>query len=148
MLGVRKLLITALCLIGASQSLYAEEVLYCQSELATGFYREDGVWKSGNFELLRFTLRFNNDFTRLSGLASFGEYVCNTPFPRAEPDHVVCSHTVRDFGNNKRDFVASTFSYNKQTKRFTYAVPSLGGWIRNSADADTDVLYAGTCQNF
>lgn len=54
---MKKLLITVVCLIGASQLLYTEEVLYCTAELATGFKKESDQWKIGDFDEQRYVVQ-------------------------------------------------------------------------------------------
>ena len=38
---------------------WAETVLYCQEELATGVIKKNGRWQTGDFELKRHTVRFD-----------------------------------------------------------------------------------------
>ena len=52
-----------------SNTLKAETVLYCQSEVATGFFNEGGVWKETSFKLDRYTVKFNDDFSLLEGVS-------------------------------------------------------------------------------
>jgi len=140
-LGVKKLLITVVCLMGATQSLYAEEVLYCTSELATGFYREDGVWKQGKFVGKRFTVKFENEYSKLNGLDEDHVWNCRRPFK-----HDVISTAVTCQSSNYRS--SDVFIYSPKTMRFLLFVSSIAGYIGKWVDADTDSLYAGTCQNF
>jgi hypothetical protein len=54
---MKKLLITLACLIGFTPSLYAEDVLYCTAELATGFEKENDQWKIGDFDEQRYVVQ-------------------------------------------------------------------------------------------
>ena len=49
---------------------WAEEVLYCQSELGTMLMKIDGKWKSYNRAERRYTLKFNDDYSVISGFCS------------------------------------------------------------------------------
>ena len=69
-----------------SNTLKAETVLYCQSELATGFVNKGGVWKESPFELERFTVKFNDDFSVLEGV-SFKPMECSIQYSR-EPAYI------------------------------------------------------------
>ena len=56
-------LIIGFLLFSLSGTLRAETVLYCQSEIATGFINESGTWQTRNFKLYRFTAKFNSSYT-------------------------------------------------------------------------------------
>ena len=58
-------ILTIIALLFATPA-WAEEVLYCQSEFATGLYYENGRWNVANFELKRFTVKFNDDYSVIS----------------------------------------------------------------------------------
>jgi len=118
-----------------SNTLKAETVLYCQSELATGFINEDGVWKEGSFSRKRFTVKFNDDFSLLEGV-SFHPMECSIQYNH-KPNTISCVHSRGTY---------QTFMYNKIKKRFLYSEISIAGYVNNNTD--TEVLYAGTCQNF
>ena len=118
-----------------SNTLKAETVLYCQSELATGFINEDGVWKEGSFNRKRFTVKFNDDFSLLEGV-SFNPMECSIQYSH-KPNLIHCVHSWGTY---------QTFMYNKIKKRFLFSNISSGGYVDNGTD--TEVLYAGTCQNF
>ena len=122
-----------------STPAWAETVLYCQSELATGLIKENGRWQTRNFFLERFTVKFNDDYSVVSGLKRVGMR-CHKPlnsFP-----HIVCDD--RTSGPD----VGETFNYNPTNKRFLYTQVSTAGYIHNLKKNDTDVIYAGTCQQF
>ena len=61
----------------AANSVKADTVLYCQSELATGFIKENGAWKETNFRQQRYTIKFNKDYSRLEGLSSRSSMECS-----------------------------------------------------------------------
>ena len=118
-----------------SNNLKADTVLYCISELATGISKEEDTWTAGNFVSKRFTLRFNKDFSVLEG-AAIDPLKCTKPFSH-KPDIIACI----DYR-----FPYQPFLYEKAKKRFVFSQNSSGGYIDNGAD--TDSMYAGTCQNF
>ena len=129
-------LILAIALLFSTPA-WAEEVLYCQSELATGLYKENGRWQTANFTLECYTVKFNDDYSVMSGL-TMGGVRCHKPYSTFP--EIVCNDTIK-----KRD-VGRTFNYNPKTNRFIYTIVGTSGYIMNTSD--TDVIYAGTCQKF
>ncbi len=126
-------LLTILIGLSLSTILKAENVLYCKSELATGFYKENNTWKEGSFKRERFTIKFNEDYTKLEG-ASYKPFYCSLPLKFTKPENVYCVES------------GEVFIYNRTTTRFLYSSLSSGGFIDNSTD--TENLYAGSCQKF
>jgi hypothetical protein len=124
-----------------STPAWAEEVLYCQSELATGLIKENGRWKQGSFKLKRFTVKFNDDYSVISGLP-FGDMLCKNPYNVSITPAIVCNIDSSGYT------VGITFNYNPTNKRFIYTSVAVGGYIDNSKNSDTDSIYAGTCQQF
>ena len=125
--------------LSISSALKAETVLYCQSELATGFIKENGTWKQTKFEDERFTVKFNDNFTKLKGFIDWvenREMECSKPYSDYE-NEVFCVHLKG---------AHETFFYNSQNKRFIASLITSTGWFNNGTD--TDVIFAGTCQNF
>ena len=122
-----------------STKLKAENVLYCESELATGFIFDEGKWKETSFKRERFTVRFNENFTKLEGF--YGPMTCFAPFNH-KPNFISCIET---------DFPYQPFLYHKQKKQFKFAQFSSAGYLSDAEDGndfDTDVMYLGTCTNF
>jgi len=139
-IAIVPLLLLAFTLVG--KSAHAENVLYCQTELATGFYKDDetGRWDEGNFTERRWTIKFNDDYTVLKGLAKEGEYFCEQPYQYIEPNVIICREANG----------ATTFLFDQKSLRFVYsnislAAFTLDGW---SGYVDTDTFYAGTCEKF
>jgi len=134
-LGVKKLLVTLVCLIGASQSLYAEEVLYCTSEVAAAFIKNER-WTETKLDQKRFTIRLSDGLHKVEGLGE-GEYNCNM-IPASGT--LVCTNQS-DIGQ---------FIYLPRLERFLFFKASEFGYVFNMAGgvADTDNLYAGTCKKF
>ena len=118
----------------------AETVLYCQSELAIGLIKKNGLWKESSFNKKRFTVQFNNDYSSLQGKwgADF-PMDCQVIFPYQIPNQIICVNS---------EGMGDTFMYDKKSKRFLFSSLSAGGYVENSSDADTEVLYAGTCEVF
>jgi len=118
-------------------TIKAETVLYCKSELVTGFANVDGKWKTANFAPKRFTIKFNDNFSRIEGgLPASSPMECDVPFD-ASPNVIHCVSP---------NFNRSTMRYNMKTKRFVHYFNPSRGYISNSTD--TDLLYAGTCEIF
>ena len=89
----------------------AENVMYCQDELATGILKENGVWKTRNFKLERYTIKFNDDYTKLEGLDYL--YKCSPIFGASDDKERVIS-CRRIVGTS------NTFIFNKLSKRYQY----------------------------
>ena len=134
---MKKLLLVILSLgFLFATSIKAETVLYCQSELATGLLKENGTWKNSGFKLKRFTIKFDDYFSRVEGM-SFEPMDCKAPYAN---DVIFC---VQSKYNH------STLRYNKVTKRFVHYFNPSSGYVDLSTDiSDNDVMYAGTCQKF
>ncbi len=112
----------------------AADILYCSSELAPGIIKGDnGIWREGSFMQKRFTVKFNDDFTELSGIR-YDTMTCNQS-SSSRPQLVFC--TSHD---------ADAFIYDKNTRRFIYSDISAFGYPTNQTD--TSQIYAGTCEDF
>ena len=137
---MKKLLILLL-LFGflITPSIKADTVLYCQSELETGLIQVNGSWETKNFISERFTIKFNDDYSRLEGLDPSPGLECRASFT-SSPHLIFCVD---------RKYNHSTFRYSKKTKRFVHYFNPFGGYVENKiSDTDNDVIYAGTCKIF
>ena len=115
-------------------SAKADQVLYCQTELATGLYEENGTWKSGNHTMKRYTIKVVGDFEEIISLESDDTaYPCKVPMMPLHPTRVACSDKWGD-----------TFFYDKKTKRFLHSKANIFTYLGE----DTPILFAGTCQKF
>ena len=121
-----------------SDNVAADTVLYCQSELATGFIKENGSWKETNFRQQRYTIKFNKNYSRLEGLSSQFPMECSIRY-RSKPDLVFCAGLI---GSHR------TFIYSKITNRFVFSYISSVGYVDNLNNPGTENMYAGTCQAF
>ena len=117
-------------------SVKAENVLYCESELATGFEKKNGIWKVSIFKDDRFTVKFNNDYSKLKGLDNFKDFSCTKVYSMFE--YIYCISDWLDGGS---------FQYNPLNNKFKFFQPSAAGFI-DTKDDDTDIMYAGTCKSF
>jgi hypothetical protein len=122
-------------LISLITQVVADTVLYCQSELATGFINKGTGWVEGSFEKKRFTVKFNDDFTTLEGFAQ-GPMDCKINFPDLLPTQLQC---LANGGG-------MSALYDKTTKRFVFSSISIAGYVDLRTDSDN--LYAGTCTKF
>ena len=118
-------------------SVKAENVLYCESELATGFIKKNGIWEEGSFVRKRFTVNFNNEYTKLKGLDEYRDFTCSKVYSNVV-EHVYCISGWLD---------GDSFQYNPLNNRFKYLNPSAAGFIVLEGK-DTDIMYAGTCKSF
>ena len=116
----------------------AETVLYCQSELATGFKKKNGVWKTVKFKEYRWTVKFNKDFSQLFGLDKRKPYLCNWAYDDKSLGTVVCLSSY----NNGENFI-----YNVKKERFLQTRISAGAGY-DIDGTDTEALLAGTCKKF
>ena len=134
---MKKLLILLFSTL-VSLNSYGDIVLYCQDELATGFFNENGAWKAGPYELRRYTIKFSDDYSSVSLNEVLPDLPCDYAFGDAIGsyfDIVVCNQPN---GHN--------FKYDKVSKRYIYNQSSFFGYIEDSVDSDA--MTAGTCQKF
>ena len=116
----------------------AETVLYCQTEFVEGWIKNNDSWRIANFSKDdRYTIKFNNDFSRLEGI-TYNAMDCSVPY-KAKPNQIFCVHLL---GSHE------TFIYHKTTNRFVFANLSTGGYSLNSENADSESMEAGTCKEF
>ena len=118
-------------------TIKAETVLYCTSELITGFIKDNDSWRLANFNETRHTVKFNHDYSRLEGLTE-KPMECTVSYSFF-PERIFCVHT---WGSHE------TFTFNNATNRFVYSNPSAGGYTVNDSNPDTEVFSAGTCKVF
>ena len=113
----------------------AETVLYCKDELATGINKNNNNYESGRFALNRYTIKFNSNFTSVSGLPG-GNMGCHKAYFSENIDpSVVC--TVKS---------GYTFIFNPQTNRFHFSQVSSSGFI-DYGDY-TSHISVGSCEKF
>ena len=117
----------------------AETVLYCSSELVTGFYNEGGNWKVSGFEPMRLTMEFEDDFSRVRLLGEIFSCFDGGEFKTYHP--IICKDV--------KPYHSWTLNIDKKSLRYVYTQISIGGYastLRNSSDGDG--IYAGTCEKF
>ena len=123
-----------------SNSVTAEIVLYCNAELATGFNKKNGIYRTTNFKLERYTVKFSDDYYEVKGLDIVGEkyaWQCNDSFDNKSYNTFVCSSDI---------YTGATFSYHKETKRFVFFRGGATGFVDNGTD--DNFMTAGTCKKF
>ena len=127
--------------LGIVLPVQAEQVLYCQEELATEFYKkENGSWVTGKFETTRLTIKFNDDYTKVQGIDNAPPWNCFASWLGTKPEFVVCSNPYHS---------GHTFIYNKSKRRFNRSFASTFGYVGDDAhNYDSDTLTAGTCTQF
>jgi hypothetical protein len=131
--GFFKIIFTIFILIMLPlKSLLAENVLYCSGEIATGFVKQNNVYKEGLLNTHRYTVKVLGDFEGI------------------KIHLITCYHqtaTTSDGTKVEIPGLPYVFLYNKRDRRFLYFQASSGGYIDNEAD-DTDSFEGGKCQNF
>ena len=98
-------------------SAKAEVVLYCQTELATGFAKKNGSWKEAKFKLRRYSIKFSDDYKELffpedDDLVSFK---CRKGYSH-DPNFLVCTSRM-----------GPIYLFHKNTRRYLLSKPSSGG---------------------
>ena len=131
-----------LFLTAFSISLKAE-VLYCDTELATGVTKENGIWKTSSFVKERYIMNFNSDFTALTYSSSneldYKYYMSCTEVFRTSPEVIKC---IEDVG-------AHYLLFNKDNLRYQLAALSTASYTKpNRRIFDTSSINFGKCTNF
>ena len=118
----------------------ADRVFKCKSDMATGFFLDNGDWKESSFELSDFVLTFDDDFKKLtiSGEGSLG-FTCKPHYNgriRAAEKMLLCDSNYRN-GKSLR------FNRNLGSFLFISSLPS--GYLSGTEGSENDVIYAGMC---
>jgi len=132
---MKKLLALVFSLLISFNSL-GETVLYCQGELATGLDKNNGTWKTSNFNTERYTIKFSDDYYKLSGLSK-RNWDCLDAYFDKTYNTVTCTSPYQDGGS---------FTFNKKTNRFITINSTVFGYLDNGTD--NSAISAGTCQKF
>ena len=134
------LAISVFILFGSSFA-NAEQVYYCSSEIATGFKKDKktGKWGQRNFILERYTIKFNDDYTKLDGVDNVEKWDCFKAYTYSigTENLRICHHS---FNSGK------LFQFNRKSLRFLYAETPATGFLENGPDTNT--IFAGTCQKY
>ena len=118
---------------------FAEEVLYCSSELETGFYNESGSWQSSaNLKPERFSVKVTENFASIQ----IGEQVHNcSVFFIGDTRAYICNHKFAGMDTG------ISFRYHPQTKRYIRIYSSIKGYLNNETNLG-EVFSAGECEKF
>ena len=136
---MKKLLILLFSLLISFNS-YGDKVLYCNDEFATGFTKQNGQWSIGKFNPIKFTIKFNHDYSLLSGLKGGEDWNCFNSYFTTEYNTIACVSAWQNGG---------TFSYHKGNKRYLYISNITDGYVDTYVEPQgDDVLHAGTCKDF
>lgn len=115
---------------------WAELVLYCQDELATGIYKEKESWKTSHFEPTRHTVKFDDQKMTLSGLG--WQLKCRMR-ESAIPEIIYCD-------GKKGELL---FHFNKKSLKYSlYHVGSMGYIFEWNYISPDITMSHGTCQKF
>ena len=118
----------------------ADRVFKCKSDMATGFFLDNGGWKESSFELSDFVLTFDDDFKKMtiSGEGSLG-FTCRPHYNgriRSVEKILLCDSNYRN-GKSLR------FNRNLASFLFISSLPS--GYLSGEEGSENDVIYAGMC---
>ena len=110
----------------------ADRVFKCKSDLATGFFLDNGDWKESSFELNDFVLTFDDDFKKvtISGEGSLG-FTCRPHYNgriRAVEEILLCDSNYRN-GKSLR------FNRNLGSFLFISSLPS--GYLSGAEGSET-----------
>lgn len=122
-----------------SFSSYADEVLYCSSELGTGFYNESGSWQSSaNLKPERFSVKVIENFASIQ----IGDAVhnCSVFFVKDNRAYI-CNNEFAGMDTG------ISFRYYPQTKRYIRISSSFYGYLNNESNFG-EVFSAGVCEKF
>jgi len=104
--------------------------------LATGLDKNNGTWKTSNFNTERYTIKFSDDYYKLSGLSK-RNWDCLDAYFDKTYNTVTCTSPYQDGGS---------FTFNKKTNRFITINSTVFGYLDNGTD--NSAISAGTCQKF
>ena len=113
---------------------WAETVLYCQDELATGIIKEDGTWRPGIFSPARYTVKF--DEKNMTLLMDEEKFSCSARW-LTNPDIIRCEEEMA---------ADIHFVFNKKTLRYSMYRMFSSAWVIDGND--TSKTAHGTCQKF
>jgi len=134
---MKKILIAAVGLCFFNFSV-ADEILYCSSELRTGFKYEKDTFAVRSFRDERLAVKVNGDFESIE--IDDWDFSCRKTFL----DSVVMCHDIANIGNY--------FRFNKENGRYLSAALTGYGYLSHSSNIpgtyDTDDITAGKCVKF
>ena len=126
-------ILTIIALLFATPA-WAEMVLYCQDELATGIFKEKGSWRSGHFITERHTVKF--DEKKMTLLIKVEKFSCSA-------GEGIFPDSIRCVSDRNADF---HFLFNKKTLRYSMYRMFETSWVADGTD--TTWSSHGTCQKF
>lgn len=139
--------LAALLLIGGTS--HAENALYCTEEIVSGLVSKGDHFETTNIHnesARRYTIVFNQDFTKAVGVADFKEpFICYRGFPSKAPDIINCVHST---------LASVTFMYSQANSRYVISMVTPGGWVIDRAEINSDDvrfsdrLVFGQCVGF
>ena len=133
---MKKLLVLLISILISFNS-YGEKVLFCNDELATGFRYKNGNYAMQKFTLQRYTIKFNDDYSVLSGLDD-KDWKCFNSYFTSEYNSIACESPWQN---------GASFSFHKPSKRYLYFYSGTDGYIDPSTQGD-DLISVGTCIDF
>ena len=124
----------------AASPASAKKSLVCQSELATGFFLEEGQWEESSFSLAEFSLAFDDNFRKLMvlGKGSLG-FTCSSYYN----GRVTAAKNVLLCQSNYRN--GDSIRFNRDTGRFLFVSSSPLGYLSGQEASESDAIYAGQC---
>ena len=92
-------------LLAISPFANAEQVYYCTSEFSIGIKKDKkiGKWKSTGFEVQRYTIKFNDYYTKLDGVDDY-TWNCVKPYSWVSEDskNMIVCYQPKNNGNGPK----------------------------------------------
>ena len=102
-----------------------------------GAIKRNGSWETTDFKPLRYTIKFNNDYSELDGLDASRSFSCSPPYSH-KPQSLAC---YSGYSNGE------SFVFNKKTKRFILSSLRVGGGYTDDT-TDTPTMMFGRSKKF
>ena len=131
------LLPTAAILLSPSTAI-AEKTMACETELAVGFAKVDGVWKPVKLDVPPFTIVISDDYKNIKmqrheeGAQVRRRFICS-PAKMRQKERLFCNEVFGD----------ETFSLTKHNGRFVLTWTHAAGYAADQKGRDA--LYGGIC---
>ena len=137
---MKKLLVLLFSILISFNS-YGDKVLYCTDDIVSGIGFVNGEWKSEGYKSSRVSIRFNDDYSQVSGLKlleSDGYWDCKDTYSNPSLKTIVCFSPYDNGG---------IFLYHKDKKRYLYSLNLADAYVDDNRKYN-DYIKAGTCEDF
>ena len=131
----------AVLILTISLGSFADEIFHCTSDIKTGIYKENGIWKTGKFGNSRHIINFKDDST-LSGLLDWNFTCKKLRLPVSKNGQTTFVYETVCV----EPFQGESFSFEEESMRYVYVSTPGSGYLHNMDW--TGHLEAGFCKNF